>query len=87
VHQLGQETLAGARLAQDEDRGQAARGLALVPEQPADLLSHTGDAGTFAQELRQGRHPAPILPADRGAVEAVSNSTCPRASAITGGAL
>ena len=59
VHQLGQETLARAGLAQDEDRGQPARGLALVPEQPADLLAHAGDPGTVAQEPRQGRHRAP----------------------------
>ncbi len=56
VDAAGQQALARARLAQDEDGREPAVGAGGGSEQPMHLLAHVRDRGALAEELRKRRH-------------------------------
>jgi hypothetical protein len=56
VEDAGEEALAGAGLAEDEDGRQAPRALGLTPEEALDLLAQRRDARALPEELAEWSH-------------------------------
>jgi hypothetical protein len=51
VEEAGEEALAGAGLAEDEDRRQPPRALRLPADEPENLFPHAGNGGALSEKL------------------------------------
>src|SRR5262249_18473954 len=61
VDRLGDQTLAGSRLAEEEDGRRAPGGLGLASEHAGDLLAQGDDSWAPAEKLGEGRRHGAIL--------------------------